>query len=249
MLRDFDYLLQLQEIDLRIHEQELAKKELPETVMSLEQTVEAARKALEAAKKSAEDAEKEIGALDDQVLGAQASLERSQGRLNSIKTNREYDAVHTEIETHKNIIQTSEVRKKKLIDEAAQQKTRAEAAAVEFENTKAENEPKIAEFTTKIASIDSVIAGIFKERETVVPLINKSILRTYDQIRNRRKTARVVSSITESRICSVCHKVLEPQIMSEIKRSSKLIMCQNCGSIFIWTGTAASHGASPDKQP
>jgi predicted nucleic acid-binding Zn-ribbon protein len=240
MLRDFEYLLQLQEIDLKIHEQELAKKELPEMVKTLERAVEAALKALDAATKTAEDAEKEIHSLDDQVAGAHTGLERSQGRLNSIKTNREYDAVHAEIETQKNIIQTSEVRKKKLADEAAQKKALAEAAAADFEKTKSENEPKIAELTTNIASIDSVIAGIAREREEIVPLVNKSIMRTYDLIRKRRKTARVISAINESRICSVCHKVLEPQIMSEIKRSSKLIMCQSCGSIFIWTGASKS---------
>jgi uncharacterized protein len=245
MLPDFERLLQLQEIDLRIHEQELARKELPETVRSLEQTVETAHRALETAKATADNAENELRALDEQVAGAQVSLERSEGRLNSIKTNREYDAVHAEIETQKNIIQTSEVRKKKLTDEAARQKANAEAAAVEFEKIKAENEPKIAELAIKISQIDSVIAGIAKEREAMVPLIKKAILRTYDLIRNRRKSARVVSCITEARICSVCHKVLEAQIMSEIKRASKLLMCQSCGSIFIWTGASKSPGQKP----
>jgi uncharacterized protein len=243
MLRDFEYLLQLQEIDLKIHEQELAKKELPETVKTLEQAVEAAHKAREDAERTAEGAEKEIHSLDDQVAAAQAGLARSQERLNSIKTNREYDAVHAEIETQKNIIQTSEVRKKKLTDEAARKKALAEAAAVDLEKAKAENEPKIAELTATIASIDSVIAGITKEREAIAPLVNKSIMRTYDLIRKRRTTARVVSTVSESRICSVCHKVLEPQIMSEIKRSSKLIMCQSCGSIFIWAGASKSPDA------
>jgi len=69
----------------------------------------------------------------------------------------------------------------------------------------------------------------------VAPLINKSILRTYDLIRKRRKQGRVISHVTETRTCSVCYKELEPQLMNEIKRSSKLIMCQSCGSIFIWT--------------
>jgi uncharacterized protein len=243
MLRDFEYLLQLQEIDLRILGQELAKKELPETVKTLEQAVQTAHRALEAAVKSAEDAEKGIHSLDDQVAAAQAGLERSQDRLNSIKTNREYDAVHAEIETQKNIIQTSEVRKKKLIDDAAREKALAETAAADFEKAKSENEPKIAELAARIASIDSVIADIAREREAIAPLVNKSIMRTYDLIRKRRKTAQVVSTVSESRICSVCHKVLEPQIMSEIKRSSKLIMCQSCGSIFIWTGTSKSPDA------
>jgi len=235
MLRDFENLVLLQEIDLRIIEQELAKKQFPAMVNELEQTVEKAKQAMEAAVNRATEAGNNLLSLDEQAVQAQAGLERSQTRLNSIKTNREYDAVHAEIETQKNIIHSSESRKKKLADEAEQQKAGAEAAKQEFENVKNENEPKSAELKAKIASIDSVIAAIMKERETVTPLINKSILRTYDLIRKRRKQGRVISCITEARTCSVCYKELEPQIMNEIKRSSKLIMCQSCGSIFIWT--------------
>jgi predicted nucleic acid-binding Zn-ribbon protein len=36
----------------------------------------------------------------------------------------------------------------------------------------------------------------------------------------------------------VCYKVLEPHLVSDIKRATKLILCQNCGSIFVWTDKA-----------
>ena len=97
MIRDLEYLIQLQEIDLRIHEQELAKELLPAMVKELEETVEKAKKAMEAVAGKADQAEKELTALAEQTLQAQTGLERSQTRLNSIKTNREYDAVHAEI--------------------------------------------------------------------------------------------------------------------------------------------------------
>lgn len=235
MLRDFEFLLHLQEIDLKIIEQELARKQFPAMVKELEQAIEKARMALDVEVNKAGEAEKELRSLEDQAVQAQVGLERSQTRLNSIKTNREYDAVHTEIETQKNFILSSEGRKKKLTDEAAQQKARVEAAKLESEKIRDENEPKIADLKTKIASIDSVIAAIMKERETVTPNIKNSILRTYDLIRKHRKQGRVISCVNEARTCSVCFKELEPQYMNEIKRSSKLIMCQSCGSILIWT--------------
>jgi uncharacterized protein len=240
MLRDLEYLMQLQEIDLRIHEQELAKEELPQAVSALEQAVEKAKALTETAVAAAAETEKAIRELDDQVALAQQGLERSQTRLNSIKTNREYDAVHMEIESQKSIVLSSEARKKKLVDEAAEHKALVEAAQQDVEKVTAENSPKIDELKTKIASIDSVIAAIVKERDAVTPHVKRSILRTYDLIRSRRKHGRVISSITETRTCSVCFKVLESQLMNEIKRSSKLIMCQNCGSIFVWTEATKS---------
>jgi hypothetical protein len=189
-----------------------------------------------AAKKLA-DAEAELKNFEAQIVQAQEGLEKSQGRLNSIKTNREYDAVHMEIETQKNIVATSESRKKKLTDEIANLKQASDAAAEDLEKSKTENGPKISELNTKIASIDSVIAGIVKERDAVLPGVGKATMRTYELIRKRRKSAKVMSLVTSARTCTVCYKVLEPQLVNEIKRSTRITLCQSCGSILVWTGT------------
>lgn len=236
MLRDLEYLLKVQEIDQRISEQELAKEQLPATVKGLKQIIEKAEKSAESAAAKLQESEKEATTFEEQILEAQAGLEKSQGRLNSIKTNREYDAVHAEIETQKNIIASSESRKKKMSDEVAALKTAAEAAAQESARVKNENEPKIAELQTRIEAIDSVIATIVAEREAAVGAVSKAVMRTYNLIRSRRKRGKVLSSVNEERTCTVCFKVLEPQLVNEIKRSTKIITCQNCGSIFVWAG-------------
>lgn len=245
MLRDLEFLEKVQTIDQKIDEQELAKEQLPATLKGLKEIIEKAEKAVENAAAKFLDAEKDAAAFDGQIHEAQQGLEKSQSRLNSIKTNREYDAVHAEIETQKNIIAVSETRKKKLADDVAALKTAAEAARQECEKIKSENDPKISELQAKIDAIDSVIAGIMKEREAVAAAASKAVMRTYNLIRARRKRGKVLSSVNEDRTCTVCFKVLEPQLVNEIKRSTKIILCQNCGSIFVWTGKAKSAGAAP----
>ncbi len=235
MLRDIEYLMQLQEIDVRIHEQELAKKQLPSTVAELQKIVDAAGRTMETAQARSTSAEQELITLEDHMVKAQENLVKSQERLNSIKTNREYDAVHAEIEAQKGIIHSSETRKKKIVEEIDRQKAAAQAAVEVFEQVRSENEPKIAELSATIASIDSVIAEIEKEREAITPLLTKSVIRTYDLIRTRRNHGRVLSEVSSARTCTVCYKVLEPHLVSDIKRSTKLILCQNCGSIFVWS--------------
>lgn len=240
MLRDLELLIQLQEIDTRIHEQELAREQLPATVQELEAAIEQAKKAFDGAVEKQENAEKELKTFDDQILAAQQGLERSQERLNSIKTNREYDAVHAEIETQKNMVATSESRKKKLTEEVERLKEAVEAAKKGYEEVGEKNDPVIADLKTKIDAIDSVIAGIMKERGAITPGIGKSTLRTYDQIRRHRKNAKIISPVNHARTCTVCYKVLEPHIISEVRRSTRLNLCQNCGSILIWTENRAT---------
>jgi uncharacterized protein len=241
MLRDLESLVQLQEVDLRIHEQELAKEQLPATVKELELIIEKAKNNHAAVAAKFDAAEKELTGFEDLIKKAQENLDKSQTRLNSIKTNREYDAVHAEIESAKNLLHTSESRKTKLTEEVSKLKAATETAQSELEKTISENDPKIAHLNSQIAAIDSVITGITKERNAIVPQVSKTTLRTYDQILKRRKNGKkVVSLVDRMRTCTVCFKMLEPQLMNEIKRSTKLIMCQNCGSIFVWNGNKDS---------
>jgi hypothetical protein len=234
MLEDLKYLVQLQELDLRIKEQELAQENFPVMVKELNEQIIQATKALNAVKEKVTHAESERHNLEEQVQKAHTGLEKSQERLNSIKTNREYDAVHAEIETQKNIINGAEQRRKNISAEIDSLQNAINEHQAELDRITAENTPKISELQKKIAAIDTTIAAIAKERDVLLPNIGKHILRHYDLIRSKRKTGRAISNISTNRTCSVCYKVLEPQLFNEIKRSLKLQLCQSCGSILVW---------------
>jgi len=234
MLEDLKLLLQLQEIDLRIKEQELAQENFPVMVQELKEQIAKAAAVRDAISEKKAMAEQERQNWEEQVAKAQAGLERSQERLNSIKTNREYDAVHAEIEAQKNIINSAEQRRKNISNEIEKLQNAVDEQQAEFDRITAENEPKIVELQEKIAAIDSTIAEITKERDVVIPLLGKHVLRQYDLIRSKRKTGKAISIIESNRTCSICYKVLEPQLFNEIKRGNKVQLCQNCGSIMIW---------------
>ena len=242
MLEDLKYLVQLQEIDLRIKEQELAQEQFPAAVIELNGQIKKASTACDTIKEKCEKAVEEKNNWEEQVQKAQAGLEKSQERLNSIKTNREYDAVHAEIEAQKNIINSAEQRRNNLSADIEKLEGTLAEMQVELEKIKEENEPKIKELQQKIDAIDSTIAEITVERDAVIPHLDKHIVRQYDLIRSKRKTGRAISEITTNRTCSVCYKVLEPQLYNEIRRSAKVILCQSCGSIMIWQHPEESEG-------
>ena len=239
MLEDLKYLIQLQEIDLRIKEQELAQEHYPVSVEQLRKQIALAESALASVKEKLNQAENDKKNWEEQVGKAHAGLEKSQERLNSIRTNREYDAVHAEIEAQKGIINGAEHRRNALVAEIEKLNEAVTASQAELDRVKGESEPQISELQQKIGAIDSVIAQITVERDALIPNIAKHILRQYELIKSRRKTGRAISTISTNRTCTVCYKVLEPQLFMEIKRGAKVILCQSCGSIMVW-----SHGDS-----
>ena len=99
MSNDIKKLLTLQECDLRIVELENSKKEFPIRVAELEKAIADAAGTVEETKERIEEITNEKKAAEEQIANAKLSLEKSQERLNTIRTNKEYDAVHAEIES------------------------------------------------------------------------------------------------------------------------------------------------------
>jgi predicted nucleic acid-binding Zn-ribbon protein len=235
MIKDLELLVQLQTIDFRVHDLIQSQSDLPKALSELERAIANAKRAVDSVHNQLAANAAEKKSFEEKVGDAKTALDKSQERLNSIKTNREYDAVHAEIENFKSIIAGADARARSLLAEADKLQQSLEVSKADLEKTQAESEPKIADLKTKIASIDSSVAGLQRERAEVSEHVPKSLLRTYDHILSRRKNANVLSFVgDDNRTCSSCFKVLETQLINEIRRGTKLLTCQNCGAIFVW---------------
>jgi uncharacterized protein len=235
MINDLESLIQLQKIDVRIHQLVQSQADYPKELAELMAGISKAKRTVDSVSEKMAGLDGEKKSENEKVEDAKNALEKSQGRLNSIKTNREYDAVHAEIETLKGVIAGADGRTKHIDEDFEKQKLALDANTTEYEKIKAENEAKITDLSTKNSSIDSSIAQLKQERAAISTGVPKPLLRTYEHILSRRKTGKVLSFVNnDTQTCSSCFKVLETQLLSEIRRGSKMITCQNCGSIFIW---------------
>jgi hypothetical protein len=233
MIQDLEYLVKLQQIDLRIKEQELAREQYPAAVANLTARIAAAETARDNAATRLQQLTGGIDEFEGQAVKLRDSLSKSQDRLNSIQTNREYDAVHKEIEAQKLMLHTAEGKKRSMEADIEKCKTELEDAEKALEHIKTELQPQIDDLNAKIGAIDSNIASITKEREEVSPHISSPIMRTYDSIRKKRKTGKAVSLVKESKTCEVCSVVLRPQLYNEIRRGANFALCESCGSMLI----------------
>ncbi|MDR2592612.1 MAG: C4-type zinc ribbon domain-containing protein [Chitinispirillales bacterium] len=240
MIQDLEYLVKLQEIDLKVREQELAKEQYPKAVADLEKRIDGARETSVATSERLARLASEVTTADEQVAKLRESLAKSQERLNSIQTNKEYDAVHKEIEAQKALLTSAEGRKTTLESDIEKGKAALEEAEKAYENAKAELQPQIDDLQAKIGKIDSVIAEIMAERAKISPMVSHPTMRTYDSIRKKKKSGRAVSMVNQEKTCGVCFMILQPQLCSEIRRGTKIILCESCGSMLIWDETAGS---------
>lgn len=236
MLDDLRFLLDLQEIDLQMAQMEKGKQDMPAQRAGMGKEIEKAKALLDSAKKKADDVEKERKTVDAELSNERDALAKSQERLNTITTNKEYDAVHSEIETHTNKIKNAESRAASLAEEIEKLKKELEQAAAQAKEIEEKNAPEIEKVEDGISRIDSKIAEVKTVRDATSQKISKKALRTYERILKTRKNGRAVALVTMGkRNCSICFKSLPPQKVNEVRRNDELIMCESCGSILIWS--------------
>jgi predicted nucleic acid-binding Zn-ribbon protein len=242
-------LVEMQEIDLKIHELDVSSREFPAQVAAIEAEIGAATEAVAAAKRQVEQVTQERSSARSAIDSGKTALERSQSRLSTITTNREYDAVHAEISASQQAMSNAEKRLGAIDGDETKANAVVDEAEARLKKVQEEQGPLLADLREKIASIDSKRQVLVAQRNVIAPTVSPQFLRTYEHILKKRKSGIALSYVdSRERLCTVCHRVLEAQRANELQAAKRLSICESCGSIMVWRDLASqtASGAAPE---
>ena len=159
-----------------------------------------------------------------------ANVERSEGRLPEIKTQKEYLAVLKEIDTAKKL-------NKDLTDQV-EAKT-AEIAALTEE--KEEKEQALAEMEAQIASrcgeiedalkaFEKTSNSLIKKRDALIKPLPKAMQRSYRLLMERRAGVAVVEA--RNGACLGCNMHLPPQLFNSLFLAQEIKTCPHCSRML-----------------
>src|SRR5687768_2848594 len=235
MQEDLQYLLELSSVDKKVHELKLMKKDLPVRIQTLKDGIEREKANLDRVNQAITETKAKIA--ENQDLGAleQTALTTSNQRLEAISTNREYDAVHSEIATHKRNIDVSQanvIHFQQILENLVKDK---EAIEAEYKKVLDANEPELAKLTEELNGIEDKVAQEISKAEAPRNKINKRVLSVYDRVVTRRGNPNVIAAINrDQKACLVCNRTQTPQRLIEVSKKNNLLTCESCGSILIW---------------
>jgi len=233
MNNDLELLLKLQNIDYDLGELERSKEYIPDMMENLKrEIIESERKFAETSdaltKAKVEQKEVEL-----ELSEKQEKLKKLQERMMAIKTNKEYDALVSEIDQIKERINDLENREMDLMEAIDNHQKEIEGLNGQVDGIKKINTEQISSLQAQIDSVGSKIQDKERERKELVGRVNQRVLRAYNRIRKGKGGAAVVA--VKKRACGSCHKALPPQRIQEIKLGQRIITCDSCGRMLIWT--------------
>lgn len=234
MKEQLDLLWELQRIDLELKGIKESQEGFPKEIKRLEEKQKIEKEKIQKDKEKIDSLEKERRRKESQLSVEQEKIRKTEGKMFEVKTNKEYQALLTEIDSLKGVNSREEEEILQLLDEIDElkkslAKREKEIAAV---LTKIEGEKKV--LLDQMARDEEVLKKQAGRREVVIKRLESAHYRLYNTLTEKRKGVGVVSARQET--CQGCYVNVPPQMFIEVQKNNAIIRCPNCNRILYWEG-------------
>ncbi|MBU4128505.1 C4-type zinc ribbon domain-containing protein [bacterium] len=231
-MEDLKLLAQIQALDSQIDEREEKKREFPRRLIPLKEGAERIDQELREAKGELEDLQKKRRHEERELEAREIELKKYQRQLYEVKDNKAYAALEEEIALtkEKNEAAEEEILKFLEIEEGRIKEIKEIEEGLNEEKRKLSREEEKAKQETEV--LDQEIAKINITRQEIAKRVSPSPLSRYEKLRRGKGGLAIVP--LEGSSCGGCHMNLPPQIVSEVKKGKRFVVCENCNRILYW---------------
>lgn len=225
-------LAKLQYVDSQLDKIIVLRGSLPEEVDDLEFEI----LGLEGKKAKIDE---DIQELRNEILKRKANIKdfasqikKYEEQLNTVKNNREYEALTKEVEYANLEILTSEKKIKQLDDQIEQKNMLLSDTQAHVDERKNDLTEKQRELEIIIKETEMEEKRLAEESDDASKLVDKRIHDAYGKIRRNMRNGLAIVS-TDRDACGGCFAIIPPQTQLEIRQKKKLLFCENCGRMLV----------------
>lgn len=234
MKDQLELLWELQKIDLGLKHINEERERYPRKIKKLDEKISIERERLQAEKEKVDLLEKERREKERHLGDSQEKIKKAEGRMFEVKTNKEYQALLTEIEAIKGASGREEEEILQVLEEIDELKKdlskREKEVATLLE--KIEAEKKMIE--EKMAQDEIFWKEQMERREVLSKQIESKLYKLYHTLREKRQGVGVVNVKQET--CQGCFVHIPPQMFIQVQRNNEIIRCPNCNRILYFEG-------------
>jgi predicted nucleic acid-binding Zn-ribbon protein len=224
-------LRELQGVDLELKAIEADKERYPMEIRNLDEKLASEKEIFKKRGEKIDLLEKERRQKEGDLELEQERMRRAQSKLYEVKTNKEYQASLTEIETLREINSQREIEILEIMDEIDELKgeyTKMQKELLEVEEKIGAEKKRIEE---SLGKLDGALASKKRKRTMVAKKLQPELMGLYQTLREKRRTAVVPARFGA---CQGCNMKIPPQMFNEVQKSEAIIVCPSCNRILYW---------------
>ncbi|HLB25719.1 MAG TPA: C4-type zinc ribbon domain-containing protein [Nitrospirota bacterium] len=232
MLEDLKLLVELQEIDTKIHELEKDKERMPRLIHLAGEALRAAQAEADLAGTALEEADKGKRTLEGELMTENEHMRKLKLRTTEIKTNKEYFAHLKEIEDCQKRIGKVEESSLELMEKVE----KAEAELVEKQAALASEQEKFnlskSAVEKRFAKDDEKLAELQAARGALIPKVSKAALLGYQAVLKMYPDSAIAQA--KNGACTGCRMTIPPQQFTNVRKGETIIDCNQCHRILYY---------------
>ncbi|MDP3143113.1 MAG: C4-type zinc ribbon domain-containing protein [Candidatus Omnitrophota bacterium] len=227
-------LVALQAIDKEIYRFEKEKNDQPQIVAQLQKIFEDKKVNLKALEDNLKALLVKRKDRELSLAIKEGDTKKSQTQMYALKTNKEYQAKLKEIEginADKSVLE-EEILKILVELDVLKAQTDQENELLKKEEVVFLSEKKKIE--DRLQEVEAQLTDAQAKRKQVIPEIDKKILASYERILRGREgmALAAVKDAVKDYSCQGCFINVTAQVVNEIKKHDRLVICESCARIL-----------------
>jgi predicted nucleic acid-binding Zn-ribbon protein len=160
-------------------------------------------------------------------------IKKSEAKLSSVKTNKEYQSSLKEIDDLENINSKIEDDMIEFLDRIEEAENVLKAKTTEFSELETQMKTEKEIIQKEAEEGRHRLGNLDAEWETVTGDIEAEVLATYNQIKENQAYKIGIVAVKDA-VCQGCHMNIPPQMYNELQRGDSLKRCPLCERIIYW---------------
>jgi predicted nucleic acid-binding Zn-ribbon protein len=227
-------LWELQKIDLELKGIKEEKDRYPKEIKKLDEKQKIEKERIQREREKVESLEKTRRQKEGHLNTEQEKIKRAEGRMSEVKTNKEYQALLSEIDTIKEANSRIEEEILQVMDEIDELKKDLSKREKEMGSTLEKIEGERKKLQEKTAQGEKAWSERVERRELLSKQIESKLVKLYNTLKEKRQGVGVVSVKNET--CQGCFLNVPPQMFIEVQKNNALVRCPHCNRILYWDG-------------
>lgn len=234
MREQLKLLWELQKIDLELKGIKEEKDRYPKEIKKLDEKQKIEKERIQREREKVESLEKTRRQKEGHLNTEQEKIKRAEGRMSEVKTNKEYQALLSEIDTIKEANSRIEEEILQVMDEIDELKKDLSKREKEMGSTLEKIEGERKKLQEKTAQGEKAWSERVERRELLSKQIESKLVKLYNTLKEKRQGVGVVSVKNET--CQGCFLNVPPQMFIEVQKNNALVRCPHCNRILYWDG-------------
>jgi uncharacterized protein len=225
-------LIDFQALETEMARVQLALEKIPGTLEALDSSFVELQTKLSDATVSTSEVKKEYRSKEADVEMNISRVKKSRERMDSVKTNKEYQSLLKEIqdiEDKNSLIEDEMLAALDRIDDGEKNVHRLKEEMAQMEKKVTEQKSIV---TQKAETLKQRMLELEQQLDEKIKSVDTGVLKTYKSVKLRVGQIGIVP-VTNA-VCKGCHLTIPPQMYNELYRQDSLKFCPHCHRMIYW---------------